>query len=99
MKKNILVTTICLVMFGFCNFTTAQDTEVTYAELFKSFKQTDKGNCVIVAYIKASIAILGEDSVFKSLNWDNKTLRLIPWDSGQEIVITKTEVDCAKVYS
>lgn len=99
MKKNIFVATLCLIMFGLCNFMNAQDNEVTYAELFKSFKQTDKGNCVIVAYIKASIAILGKDSVFKSLNWDTKTLRVVPWDSEQEIVVTRAEVDSARVYS
>jgi hypothetical protein len=77
----------------------SQDSEVTPKELFKSFKQTDKGNCTAVAYIKAAISVFGIDSLFKKIKIDSQYTTVIMRDSSQEITVTQSEIQQAVTYA
>ena len=77
----------------------SQDSEVTPKELFKSFKQTDKGNCTAVAYIKAAISVFGLDSLFKKIEINSQYTTVTMRDSSQKITVTQLEIQQAVKYS
>jgi hypothetical protein len=80
----------------------AQNSEVTPTEIFSSFKQTDKGNCVVVAYIKASMAAFGMDSVFRSVKIDSVKAGDRAWISAVHAELldgSKVNLDSFEVYT